>query len=74
LNHKRIIQALIVIALLALAAGPSLAQSEAAGIKVGPADWLERLPVVLVATLFVIIVDLFFVIPAWRNRRAQQQS
>ena len=50
----------------------NLSSALAAGTTATHADWLARLPVLIIAIIIVIAVDVAFIAPIMRNRRDGQ--
>lgn len=57
-----------------LSAAPVLAEGTDVVGKVGAQDWIDRLPIIYAASVFVIVVDAVFVIPAIRKLRTLKRS
>jgi hypothetical protein len=72
--HKKRFAVMLTFNGLLVGASQALAEGDAIVGKVGAQDWIDRLPVVMVATAFVIAVDSIFVVPALRNLRARRHS
>ncbi len=71
---KQFRSTIILIIGLLLAAAPALAEGTDVVGKVSVQDWIDRLPVIYAATVFVIVVDAVFVIPAIRRLRTLKRS
>lgn len=73
MNHKRY-TILLTLMLLLVFAGQALAERDTVVGKVSAQDWIDRLPVLIATTIFVIVVDAVFVIPAIRKLRTFKRA
>ncbi|HLV34438.1 MAG TPA: hypothetical protein VKY59_04955 [Spirillospora sp.] len=73
MNRKRY-TVLLTIMLLLVFVGQALAERDTVVGKVSAQDWIDRLPVLIATTIFVIVVDAVFVIPAIRKLRTLKRA